>query len=182
MKTILSSRRDHYLTRVSILFVIIALLAGMVGCVPPPYKLTISGIEGGKVTSPGEGTFTYTYLDEEIVVNLVAKPDKCYRFVNWTGDVDTVADVEDATTTITMDDDYSITANFILEILEIRTWNDLDSVRDKLGCTYLLMNNLDSNTEGYDELASPTANEGFGWQPIGTWGYRFAGSFDGQGY
>jgi hypothetical protein len=37
---------------------------------------------------------------------------------------------------------------------------------------------------GYDELASPTANEGEGWQPIiGTGGDPpFTGTFDGQGY
>jgi hypothetical protein len=40
------------------------------------------------------------------------------------------------------------------------------------------MNDLDSTTAGYMELASETANGGKGWQPIGT----FTGSFDGQGY
>jgi len=64
---------------------------------------------GGSVTTPGEGTFTY---DEGTAVNLVATPDAGYRFVNWTGDVDTVADVNAASTTITMNGDYSITANF----------------------------------------------------------------------
>jgi hypothetical protein len=56
------------------------------------------------------------------------------------------------------------------------------------------MNDLDSATPGYEELASPTANGGKGWEPIG-WGYWvgsvigvreageiFKGSFDGQGY
>ena len=143
MKAILSSRRDHYLAKFSIFLITVALIAGVVGCVGDQYILTILRTEGGKVTSPGVGNFTYTYLDEEIVVNLMAEPDECYRFVNWSGDVDTIADAEDATTNITMDGDYSITANFILEILEIQTWNDLDSVRDKLGCHYLLMNNLE---------------------------------------
>jgi hypothetical protein len=41
-----------------------------------------------------------------------------------------------------------------------------------------LVNNLDSTTAGYDELASPTSNGGKGWQPIAS----FRGSFDGQGY
>jgi hypothetical protein len=44
------------------------------------------------------------------MVDLVAIPDSGHRFVNWTGNVDTIADVEDAT--ITMHSDYSITANF----------------------------------------------------------------------
>jgi hypothetical protein len=53
------------------------------------------------------------------------------------------------------------------------------------------MNDLDATTAGYEELASPTANSGTGWQPIG--GYSnsnlpagairvFEGTFDGQGY
>jgi hypothetical protein len=75
------------------------------------YDLTISSTEGGSVTTPGEGPFTY---GEDAVVNLVAEADACYEFVNWTGDVSTIGDVEDATTTITMNDDYSITANFAL--------------------------------------------------------------------
>jgi len=73
------------------------------------YDLTISGTRGGLVTTPGEGTFTYA---KGTVVNLVAEADTGYHFINWTGDVDTITDVNDATTTITLDDNYSITANF----------------------------------------------------------------------
>jgi hypothetical protein len=75
----------------------------------PGYDLTISSTEGGSVTTPGEGTFTY---DVGKVVNLVASPGAGYQFDNWTGDVATIADVNDATTTITMNGDYSVTANF----------------------------------------------------------------------
>ena len=64
--------------------------------------------------------------------------------------------------------------------LEIRTWYDLDAVRDNLAGSYILMNDLDSTTAGYTALAGPTANEGKGWQPIGTVDERFAGVFDGQ--
>jgi hypothetical protein len=66
--------------------------------------------------------------------------------------------------------------------LEIRTWYDLDAVRDNLRGNHILMNDLDSTTAGYTELASPTANEGKGWQPIGTEDELFNGTFDGQGY
>ena len=76
------------------------------------YDLTISSTEGGSVTTPGEGTFTYSEGDG---VNLVATPDAGYRFVNWTGDVDTIADINTAATTITMNGDYSITAKFVWE-------------------------------------------------------------------
>jgi len=71
--------------------------------------LTISSTAGGNVTTPGEGTSIY---EKGTVVDLVATPDAGYHFDNWTGNVSTIADVEDATTTITMQDDYSITANF----------------------------------------------------------------------
>ena len=66
--------------------------------------------------------------------------------------------------------------------LEIRTWHDLDSVRDNLNGSYVLMNDLDSTTAGYEELAGPNGNEGMGWLPIGTEDDVFAGRLDGQGY
>jgi hypothetical protein len=70
--------------------------------------------------------------------------------------------------------------------LEIRTWYDLAAVRDSLAGHHTLMNDLDSATAGYDELASPTANGGYGWEPIGG-NYqggagRFVGTLDGHGY
>jgi hypothetical protein len=76
--------------------------------------------------------------------------------------------------------------------IEIRTWYDLNATRDNLGGSYLLMNDLDSTIPGYEELASPTANQGKGWQPIGAFRTQqsnadhgllgFEGTFDGQGY
>ena len=73
------------------------------------YDLTVNSATGGSVINPGEGTFPY---DGGSLVNIVASPNPCYQFVNWTGDVDTVGDVTAAATTITMNGDYSITANF----------------------------------------------------------------------
>lgn len=74
--------------------------------------------------------------------------------------------------------------------LEVRTWYDLDAVRNNLDGNHILMNGLDSTTVGYAELAGPTANEGNGWEPIGVfvsslYGNHYdglAGTFDGQGY
>jgi len=87
----------------------VALIAGMIGCGQPGYTLTIGSTDGGSVITPGEGNFTY---DEGTVVNLVATPDSHCLFVNWAGDVDTIANVGAASTNITMNDNYSITANF----------------------------------------------------------------------
>jgi len=100
-----------------LLAVILALSVGLIGCtaeVPEitEYTLTISSTEGGAVTTPGEGVFTYNDGEK---VNLAAIPDEGYRFINWTGDVGEIADVEDSTTTITMKNDYSITATFVVK-------------------------------------------------------------------
>jgi len=76
---------------------------------PVQHNLAISSTAGGSVTEPGEGTFTY---DEGTVVELRVAVEESSRFVNWTGDVDTIADVNAAATNITMYGDYSITANF----------------------------------------------------------------------
>jgi len=105
---VLGSRRYYYVTRIGILLVMIALIAGMEGCLFPP-----------------------------------------------------------------------ATRN-----LEIRTWYDLEAIRDNLSGHHILMNDLDSTAAGYEELASPTANEGKGWHPIvGAGGDPpFTGTFDGQGH
>ena len=105
MKTILSSKKYHYLRIVIIFSAILALMAGMVACEEQP-----------------------------------------------------------ATTS------------------EIWDWYDLDAIRDNLSGSHILMKDLDSTTAGYTELASNTANQGKGWQPIGTQDNAYTGTFDGQGY
>jgi hypothetical protein len=147
---------------------------------PSMYSLSVevNPSEAGSVSlSPSGGEY-----NPGAQVTLTASQATGYRFVNWTGDVSTVGDVNSASAVISMNDDYSITANFALEVIEIRDWYDLDAVRDNLGGSYLLMNSLDSTTAGYMELASKTANVGMGWEPIGTSGDGFTGSFNGQGY
>jgi len=154
------------------------------------YNLTVDSTDGGEVTFPGEGTFTY---DCGTVVDLVATPVAYYSFVEWTGDVGTIADINAAETTITMSGNYSVTANFGLfaggngtaeDPYQIADWWHLDNVRNYLSSHFIVINDLDSNSVGYAELASMTAHGGKGWQPIGTTilGAKFAGSLDGQGY
>jgi hypothetical protein len=75
----------------------------------PIYDLSVSCAAGGMVAVPGEGVFTYP---EGAVVSLVAEPDDDYRFVNWTGDITTVDDPDAAVTTIAIEDDCTISANF----------------------------------------------------------------------
>jgi len=175
MKIIPSSRKNRYIAGVVIVLAAIALIVWLVSWLSAPsYELTIASTAGGSVITPGEGTLTY---DEGIAVNLVAEAEEGYQFVNWTGNVSAIADSNAAATNITMNGDYSITANF-LEGIEIWDWYDLDATREDLDDYYFLMNDLDSTTAGYEELASPTANGGNGWQPIG----NFTGTFDGQEY
>ena len=76
---------------------------------PSEYDLTISGTAGGSVAVPGEGVYTY---HAGSVVDLVGEPEEGYRFVNWSGDVDTIANVNATATNITMQGNYTITANF----------------------------------------------------------------------
>ena len=98
---------------ISIFLIVVTLVAGIVGCGPSPtpqHNLSTNSTEGGSVTTPGEGTFTY---DEGTVISLIATPNAGYRFVHWTGYIDTVADREAAATTITMNASYFITANFV---------------------------------------------------------------------
>jgi parallel beta-helix repeat protein len=73
------------------------------------YTLEISSTGGGSVITPGEGTFTY---DAGTVVDLIAITEGFYYFFQWTGDVGTITNINSAATNITMNDDYSITANF----------------------------------------------------------------------
>lgn len=140
------------------------------------YTLVIHSTEGGSVTTPGEDAYTY---DKGDMVSLVAEADEGYVFVDWTGDVSTIGDVSAASTNITMNGGYSITANFAGTI---RDWYDLDAIKDDLGGNYVLMNDLDSAAAGYGEFASQTANAGKGWEPIGTSLVQFFGSLDGQGH
>jgi hypothetical protein len=71
--------------------------------------LTVSSTTGGSVTTPGEGTFSYPLGTE---VSLVAEAASGYQFFYWSGDVYTFADIDDSTTTIIMNGDYSIIADF----------------------------------------------------------------------
>ena len=91
-------KRDRWVKRAGILLVALALITGITGCqaVPQQYTLIISNSAGGNVVTPGEGTFT---VDEGTVVPLVAEPNSNYHFVRWSGDVETIADAWDASTT-----------------------------------------------------------------------------------
>jgi len=60
--------------------------------------------------------------------------------------------------------------------IEISDWTDLDDIRNDLDADYVLVNDLNETTPGYETVASPNANGGKGFDPIG----GFNESFDGQ--
>ncbi len=77
-------------------------------------SLTVSSSSGGSVTDPGEGVFYYP-LDEPVTI--IADEESGFTFTEWTGtgvDAGAVDDPNSATTTITMDDDYTLQAEFSL--------------------------------------------------------------------
>ncbi|MHC4259238.1 MAG: S8 family serine peptidase [Planctomycetota bacterium] len=78
------------------------------------WTLTISSTAGGSVTTPGEGPLQ---LDDASVQVIVATADPHYRFVNWTGaavGAGKVADPNAASTSVTVDADYNLQANFAM--------------------------------------------------------------------
>ena len=101
----------------------VALIAGMASCGGnggdgndggDSYTLAIDSTAGGtvivdKVPIPGKAMPTY---DAGTAVDLIAAPSPDYRFVGWTGDVGTIANINAAPTIITMQGNYEIAANF----------------------------------------------------------------------
>jgi hypothetical protein len=77
--------------------------------IPAAYYALTLAVSGNGSTSPSVGQHTYA---AGTVVPITAFPANGYRFVIWTGSTGTAANVIAATTTIIMNADYSITANF----------------------------------------------------------------------
>jgi parallel beta-helix repeat protein len=81
--------------------------------------LTISSTEGGTVVSPGEGDFTY---DRGSTVSVAALSQAGSGFIDWTGsavDAGNVADPNEASTTVFVDSDYTLRANFHIDPVEL---------------------------------------------------------------
>ena len=80
------------------------------------YTLTVnSGGNGTASKSPNQSSY-----NDGVVVNLSASPSTgCYHFVNWTGDTANVANVNAASTTITMHGNYTVQGNFAINTYTI---------------------------------------------------------------
>jgi len=178
MKIVVSSKMRYHIKKLGIFLIALALIAGMAGCGPPVrYNLTMA-VAGGNGTATDLTNASPYAAGTEVSIKAVAAAG--YHFVNWTAPVGTFADANAPQTTFTMPaQNVTVTANFAIAACD---WYDLDAVRDNLAGSYILMNDLDSTTAGYDELAGHTANEGKGWQSIGTKTDPFTGVLDGQGH
>jgi hypothetical protein len=77
------------------------------------YTLTYTAGSHGPITAPAMSPTTHNSGD---IVTITAVPNAGYHFVNWTGDVSTVASTTSASTTITMNGNYAITANFAIAV------------------------------------------------------------------
>ncbi|UCF17356.1 MAG: hypothetical protein JSW59_07805, partial [Phycisphaerales bacterium] len=79
------------------------------------HTLTVSSSSGGSVTSPGEGSFLY---GDQVNVPIRANAASHYHFVNWRGtavNAGKVADPASASTTVTIDADYTLRARFSID-------------------------------------------------------------------
>jgi uncharacterized repeat protein (TIGR02543 family) len=127
-------------------------------------------------------------------VSITAAAATGYWFAGWTAPAGTFANADTPETIFIMPaQDVTVTANFepaefdggtgtAEDPYQIADWHQLDYVRNYLDACFILVGNLDRISPGYQGLASPTAHQGAGWQPIGTEHDWFVGSFDGQGY
>jgi hypothetical protein len=65
------------------------------------------------------------------------------------------------------------------DAVEINDWNDLYAIRDNLSGNYVLNTDLDRDTSGYDSHVDDPEQ---GWEPIGSHGNQFTGTFHGNGH
>ncbi len=66
--------------------------------------------------------------------------------------------------------------------IEVNSWTDLNNMRNNLHANYVLTRDLLTADADYVELAGPDANDGKGWEPVGTSENPFMGTFDGGGF
>ena len=112
MRRAFDSEKQHHVAAVGTFLTVAALMVGITACDGDTYQLTISSTSGGSVTTPGEGTFTY---EAGTVVQLAAMSYDGYQFCSWSGDIEHIADPNAASTTITINGNCAVLANFETE-------------------------------------------------------------------
>lgn len=72
-------------------------------------EINVEGSEYGTILMPGSGVHDYTPGEE---VEIFAYSEMDGKFTGWTGEIENLDDPQNKSTSITMDDHYTITANF----------------------------------------------------------------------
>jgi len=176
MKIKFSLGRLFYMKRVSIFLIMVALIAGMMGCgptsdpgpgTPLPYALNISSTAGGSVTAtvngeetvigPGE-TAIITDIPAGTEVDLVASPDEEYEFVEWVGG--SINGVTNPVTIINMQGDYEISAVF-QELIPVPTYELTMAVSPPNSGTATDETNAGPYPEGTIVTIKAVANSGY---------------------
>ncbi|MFH0726523.1 MAG: RHS repeat-associated core domain-containing protein [Pseudomonadota bacterium] len=88
----------------------------LVTIAPDAVSLIVESTTGGGVISPAETSSSHGW-GERVVLKAAA--DTGYRFTGWTGNVDTIDDITAAETTLMMYGDFSITANFESDVIDV---------------------------------------------------------------
>jgi uncharacterized repeat protein (TIGR02543 family) len=133
MKTILSSRKHHYVAKVCIFLIMVALVAGMVGCsintTIPRYDLTTAVAPSDSGTATDLTNASPYAGGTGVSIKAVANPG--YRFVSWTAPAGTFANATAAQTTFTMPaQNVTVTASFQNEVLFSDNFSDDTGVWD----------------------------------------------------
>ena len=136
-------------------------------------QLTSGGDAIGKTTTQMQNISTFStwdiinisqkadgYVDKTYIWNIV--DNESYPFLSW--EYSSFPDGNGSST-----DPY-----------QIETWAQLNEVSNYLSSDFILMNDLNSSSTGYDTYASSSANSGAGWTPIGISSPYFTGTFEGQ--
>ncbi|MBI4286448.1 MAG: LamG domain-containing protein, partial [Chloroflexi bacterium] len=134
------------------------ILANYQAVAPPAgqYRLDLWA-NGNGSTSPVLGSHTY---DAGTVVAITATPDPDWQFDGWTGDV---ADANANPTTVTMDADKTVTANFS-EIAPLPTQFTLTMAKNGSGT---ISPAVGSHTYAEGTVVAVTANPAPGWEFAG---------------
>ena len=135
-----------------------------------PIENAIITLDGEDKNTDGNGMATFSKQDGTYNYSITASD-----YVDITNSSLTVSGA-DLTETVSMQD--TPPAGYI----GIYDWEDLYDIREDFYEDYILMNDLDSSTLGYDHYASNTANSGLGWSPIGNYVTNFRGTFDGNNF
>ncbi|MDY6834862.1 MAG: SBBP repeat-containing protein [Chloroflexota bacterium] len=112
------------------------------------HTLTMSSVGDGS-TSPVSGSHTYDY---DTVVPITATPSDGWQFVRWKGDVDSPTS---SSTTVTMDDDKTVTATFAQEVQMLTmSTNGSGTTTPESG----------SHSYAKDDIVDITADPADGWE------------------